>query len=179
MPLCYINLLLRCRARIVEKLCSLPACAVTTGADDGLRTSGNVICKPFSSLLTASHLSKAANSKSTPYGQNSWRLKVPSDNTSLCPKLFWSSLPSPAFTLIAVISPISQFGVTSGETGKSMRGLENLRWQSWKFESQKWLGKIGQGITVHLKLEGTLKDHQIQFSKRGGGRGEMHIIWHL
>lgn len=122
--------------------------AITTGTDRGLRRSRNVICKPVNALLTASHLSKVANSIRPEQVSDGWRCPQ-IILLSLCPKLLWSSLPSPAFTLIAIISPISQFDVISGETGKSKRisgALENVRWQSWKFESRKWLGKIGQGI---------------------------------
>lgn len=69
--------------------CSFSACAITTGADHGFRRSGNVICKLFNLLLTASHFSKVGNSKSTPYSQNKRWLKVPSDSTSSSmPKAF-------------------------------------------------------------------------------------------
>lgn len=78
-----------------------------------------------------------------------WWTKVPSDSTSdstsfSMPKVF-AQFTSPILTLIAVILPISQFDVSSGQTGKSAELWKNLRWQSWKSESHIQLGKIGQG----------------------------------
>lgn len=120
------NLLQSCRAQAVEKLSSLLPCAITTGADHGLGKTGNVIYKPFHSLLPASPLWMAATSRTG----GGWRYPQ-IILLSLCPKLLWSLLPFPALTLTAVIPPVSQAVVTYGEGGKSngiSRAPENLRW---------------------------------------------------
>lgn len=79
-PLPNINLLLPCRVQIVDKSCS--ACAITTRLTMGLEGVGIVICKPFNSLLSASHLSKAAYSKSMPYPRRGGGWKCPQIITS-------------------------------------------------------------------------------------------------
>lgn len=62
-------------------------------------------------------LSKVSNSK--PYGQNRWWIKVPSDSTSFSVPKAFAQFTSSILTLIAVILPISQFDVSSRQTGKS------------------------------------------------------------
>lgn len=150
-----INLLLCCKVQAAEELCSLPACAITTGADRELQRSATVIWESINCLqppicqrqLTASPHYRAR----TAGGQSCPQIIL----FSLCPKLLWSSLPPSDFTLIAIISPISQFDITCGGRGKSNRissALENLRGQSWQFEWYKWYGEICQWVTVSQNI---------------------------
>lgn len=115
---------------------------------------GNLSCsqakeewKCYLQAINSQHITsllwKVSNSK--PHGQNRWWMKVPSDSTSFSVPKAFAQFASPILTLTAVILPISQFDVSSGQTGKSAVLWKNLRWQSWKSESHIQLGKIGQG----------------------------------